>query len=86
MSETRAEHIRANLDLLGRLYCQYIDEHPGSVRQRGPVQIVRGAKPKVMRTRVVKFNKRDLRAAAQAMSDTSDWIDEMKARAAAKRG
>jgi hypothetical protein len=86
MSETRLEHITANLELLGKLYCRYIDEHPESVRTReyGPVKVVRGAKVKVLRTKVVKLPKSVLRKAVQAMSDTSDWIDKMKADAAEK--
>jgi hypothetical protein len=84
MSETRLEHITANLELLGKLYCRYIDEHPESVREYGPVKVVRGAKVKVLRTKVVKLPKSVLRKAVQAMSDASDWIDKMKADAAEK--
>jgi hypothetical protein len=83
MSETRLEHIENNLQLLGKLYCRYIDEHPESVKHSKPVT-VRCAGAKAGRRRVVKLTKDHYIHAVKAMSNISDWVDEMKAKAAAK--
>lgn len=83
MSETRLQHIENNLQLLGKLYCRYIDEHPESVKHSKPVT-VRCAGAKAGTRRVVKLTKDHYIHAVKAMSDASDWVDEMKAKAAAK--
>jgi hypothetical protein len=82
MSESRQEHVRNNLALLGKLYSRHIDEHPPETVR--PSYSVRSRCVTVGRTKTVKISKAVIRRAAQEMSNISDWVDEMKVKVAAR--
>jgi len=77
--EARAEHVRANLELLGRLYSRHIEEHPESVREYPSVRSG-GCRGRGIRTTVENYPSSIMRKAVQAMSVISDRVDAMKAK------